>query len=78
MPAAARTEEMVMSYIARKTALYAIVGALLCTVAGFESANALNPQPLPPMKRAPATVTVVHGTQSSNPHRLNPQPLPPG
>ena len=70
----ARTEEIAMN---KKFALILLAGALLCTVAGFESADALNPQPLPPMKHPISTVSVIHGNQTG-PRRLNPQPLPPG
>jgi multidrug efflux pump subunit AcrB len=47
--------------------------AVLFTLAGYEAASALNPQPLPP--RHMPVMTVVHGPASG---RLNPQPLPPG
>jgi hypothetical protein len=61
--------------IAMNTKLSMIALAVLFTLAGYEAASALNPQPLPP-RHMPYT-TVAHGT-SSGPHRLNPQPLPPG
>jgi hypothetical protein len=64
--------------MSKKFVLSLLAGALLCTAAGYQSAEALNPQPLPPMKRNPiVTTTVIHGNQTG-PRRLNPQPLPPG
>ena len=63
--------------MSKKLTIMLLAGAILCTAAGFESASALNPQPLPPMKRDIAVSAVVHGGQSG-PRRLNPQPLPPG
>ncbi len=52
------------------TKLSMIALAVLFTLAGYEAASALNPQPLPP-RHMPYT-------HASGPHRLNPQPLPPG
>jgi hypothetical protein len=63
-------EEIVMS---RKFGLSTIVMATLLAMAG--TANALNPQPLPPRRMPAPTVTYGH---PSGLHRLNPQPLPPG
>jgi hypothetical protein len=56
--------------IAMNTKLSMIALAVLFTLAGYEAASALNPQPLPP-RHMPYT-------HASGPHRLNPQPLPPG
>lgn len=61
--------------IAMRTKLSMIALAVLFTLAGYEAASALNPQPLPP--RHMPIMTVAHGP-SSGQHRLNPQPLPPG
>ncbi|MGD0867655.1 MAG: hypothetical protein ABSA49_19095 [Rhizomicrobium sp.] len=59
------------------TKLPMIALAVLFTLAGYEAASALNPQPLPPRRMPTATVAIPH-TPSSGVHRLNPQPLPPG
>jgi hypothetical protein len=61
--------------MSKKFTLVLLAGAFLSMAAGFESASALNPQPLPPMKHPVATV-VTHGGSGSR--YLNPQPLPPG
>ncbi|MGD0142939.1 MAG: hypothetical protein ABSC92_07260 [Rhizomicrobium sp.] len=63
--------------MSRKVCLSMITLAMLFTLAGYEAANALNPQPLPPRRMPTATVSMPHG-QTSGIHRLNPQPLPPG
>ncbi len=60
-----------------RTKLSMIALAFLFTVAGYEAASALNPQPLPPGRHVVTTATHTV-TQPTGPHRLNPQPLPPG
>ena len=63
--------------MSKKIALSLLAGALIGLLAGYESADALNPQPLPPMKHPVTSAMVVH-SRTPGAHRLNPQPLPPG